>query len=95
MLREFEENMKQFCGSDDIVVLNIAGLKFKTRRTTLQRYPDTLLGLFIRYIITLSRYFGNSSRETFMNSRIQAPSDAGSLFSDCIVPVCLVTYLSL
>ena len=29
---------------NEIVVLNVAGLKFKTKRGTLRRYPDTLLG---------------------------------------------------
>ena len=29
---------------DEIVVINVAGLKFKTKRSTLKRYPNTLLG---------------------------------------------------
>ena len=30
--------------SRDIVTLNVGGLRFQTRRSTLRRYPDTLLG---------------------------------------------------
>ena len=29
---------------NEIVVLNVAGLKFKTKRGTLRRFPNTLLG---------------------------------------------------
>ena len=37
---------------NEIVVLNVAGLKFKTKRGTLRRYPDTLLGelLFVQQL---------------------------------------------
>lgn len=36
-------------GEDDTVVLNVAGLKFRTRRGTLKRYPETLLGKLYRH----------------------------------------------
>ena len=31
--------------SDEVLVINVAGLKFRTRRSTLQKFPDTLLGM--------------------------------------------------
>ena len=29
---------------DEVITLNVGGLKFQTRRSTLRRYPETLLG---------------------------------------------------
>ncbi|XP_077566277.1 A-type voltage-gated potassium channel KCND2-like [Stigmatopora nigra] len=31
-------------GEDPVLVLNVSGIRFQTRRKTLERYPDTLLG---------------------------------------------------
>ena len=39
----------------DIVTLNVGGLRFQTRRSTLRRYPDTLLGRsYLLYIDHIS-----------------------------------------
>uniref|UniRef100_A0A8D0FGC9 Potassium channel tetramerisation-type BTB domain-containing protein n=1 Tax=Strix occidentalis caurina TaxID=311401 RepID=A0A8D0FGC9_STROC len=35
-----EKNKRQ----DELIILNVSGRRFQTWRTTLERYPDTLLG---------------------------------------------------
>jgi len=54
--------------SDEVLVINVAGLKFRTRRSTLQKFPDTLLGskeIEEYYVKERKEYFFDRCRSTF------------------------------
>eukprot|EP00116_Pleurobrachia_bachei_P003760 sb/3464022/ len=53
---------------DDFVTINVGGLKFQTRRSTLKRFPKTLLGspeIEEFYVPELQEYFFDRSRSAF------------------------------
>ncbi|XP_063685114.1 potassium voltage-gated channel subfamily A member 7-like isoform X3 [Bolinopsis microptera] len=53
---------------DDVITINVSGLKFQTRKSTLNRFPTTLLGSTDRekhYNSSTKEYFFDRHRESF------------------------------
>uniref|UniRef100_A0A914ELP3 BTB domain-containing protein n=1 Tax=Acrobeloides nanus TaxID=290746 RepID=A0A914ELP3_9BILA len=56
---------------DEIVTINVSGLRFQTKESTLRRFPDTLLGSPIK-----RRRFWNAQREEYFLDRHRSSFEA-------------------
>lgn len=77
---------------DDRVVINVSGMIFETRQTTLSRYPDTLLGNEEKrskfYVPEFHEYFFNRNRTAF-EAILYYYQSSGRLKRPDEVPMCI------
>ncbi|XP_058941984.1 potassium voltage-gated channel subfamily A member 2-like [Pocillopora verrucosa] len=77
---------------DDRVVINVSGMIFETRQTTLSRFPDTLLGNEEKrskfYVPEFKEYFFNRNRSAF-EAILYYYQSSGRLRRPAEVPMCI------
>lgn len=77
---------------DDRVVINVSGMIFETRQTTLSRFPDTLLGNEEKrnkfYVPEFQEYFFNRNRSAF-EAILYYYQSSGRLRRPAEVPMCI------
>lgn len=77
---------------DDRVVINVSGMIFETRQTTLSRFPDTLLGDEEKrskfYVPEFHEYFFNRNRAAF-EAILYYYQSSGRLKRPEEVPMCI------
>ena len=85
-----DDDEAESCDEDDRVTINVSGLRFETRRSTLATHPTTLLGNARRrrqhYDPVRSEYFFERGRHTF-DSLLYYYQSGGHLHRPMTVPL--------